>query len=48
MNEQPFHKPPQGYSKLPLWLWVVIHLVGAAIVYSIIYFVFIRGGSFHY
>jgi len=39
------NKPVKGYGKRPLWQWVVIYLVIAIIVYGIIYFVWIRGGS---
>ena len=36
---------PSGYGKRPIWQWVVIYLVVAAIVYAIIYFLFIKGDN---
>jgi len=37
-----------GYSKRPLWQWVVIYLVVGAIVYGVIYyFVFAKGGGYN-
>lgn len=41
-------KPPaKGYGKRPVWQWVVIYLIAAAILYTIIYFIWIHksGGS---
>jgi len=34
-----------GYGKRPMWQWVVIYLIGAAIVYGLIYFLFFRSSS---
>ena len=31
------------YKKRPLWQWVLIYLVGAGVVYALVYFVFIKG-----
>ncbi len=41
----PKQKPGKGYGKRPVWQWVAIYLVVAAIVYGLIYYFFIRGGS---
>lgn len=40
-------KPPGAYGKRPLWQWIALYVVVAAIVYAIIYLVFFRksGGS---
>ncbi len=40
-------KPAKGYGKRPMWQWVVIYVIVAAIVYGIIYYAFVRktGGS---
>lgn len=37
--------PTKGYGKRPVWQWVLIYLVVAVIVYGLIYFFFIKGGS---
>jgi tetraacyldisaccharide-1-P 4'-kinase len=29
-----------GYGKTPVWLWIVIYLVAAAIVYGLVYYLF--------
>jgi len=34
--------PKKGYGKRPVWQWVVIYLVAAAILYTIIYYLFIH------
>lgn len=39
-ENQPAPKP--GYGKRPVWQWVVIYLIVAAIVYGLIYLLFIR------
>ena len=36
---------PGGYGKRPLWQWILIYLVIAAIVYGIIYFIFFYHSS---
>lgn len=40
-------KPPakKAYGKRPMWQWVVIYLIVAAIVYFVIYYLFIRDTS---
>jgi len=43
--------PTKGYGKRPVWQWVVIYLVVAAVVYWLIYYLFIHksgGGSSGY
>lgn len=48
---EPNNQPPKsgGYGKRPVWQWVVIYLIAAAIVYTLIYFLFIKGdGSTSY
>ncbi|MBI3624014.1 hypothetical protein HY218_00070 [Candidatus Saccharibacteria bacterium] len=35
-------KPTKGYGKRPMWQWVVIYLIVAAIVYGLIYYIFIH------
>lgn len=46
-------KKSKGYGKRPVWQWVLIYLVAAAIVYAIIYLIFFRksgssGGGYSY
>ena len=44
--EQNNQKPQKGYGKRPVWQWVVIYVVVAAILYTLIYFLFIhKSGS---
>ncbi|HVI60665.1 MAG TPA: hypothetical protein VM535_00750 [Candidatus Saccharimonadales bacterium] len=45
-NQAP-QKPSKGYGKRPVWQWVLIYVIIAAIVYGLIYFLFIRdsGGT---
>lgn len=41
-------KAPQksgGYGKRPMWQWIVIYLIVGAIVYGLVYYLFIRNGS---
>lgn len=38
-------KPQKSYGKRPVWQWVVIYLVVAAIVYFLIYWLFIRSSG---
>lgn len=38
-------KSTKGYGKRPAWQWIIIYLIVAAIVYSLIYILFIRNGS---
>lgn len=40
MDEQ--NKPGKGYGKRPMWQWILIYVVVAAIVYALIYFIFIH------
>ncbi len=47
-SQQAPQKPTKGYGKRPVWQWVVIYIIVAAIVYGLIYFLFIHksgGGS---
>lgn len=37
-------KPTKGYGKRPLWQWAVIYIIAAAVVYGLIYYLFMRGG----
>jgi len=53
MNDQDTEpKPTKGYGKRPIWQWVVLYLILAAIVYGLIYFMFFRStgstGGFGY
>ncbi len=34
----------KAYGKRPLWQWIVIYLIIAAIVYGLIYYFFLGGG----
>ena len=40
----------KGYGKRPLWQWVVIYLVVAAVVYGLIYYFVLakKGGGYKY
>lgn len=44
-DQQPPQKPPKGYGKHSVWFWVVVYIIGAIIVYGLIYLLFIRKGS---
>lgn len=44
MDNKP-KSPVKGYGKRPAWQWVVIYLIVAAILYTIIYFVWIHKGD---
>lgn len=48
-TQQTPKQPTKGYGKRPVWQWVVIYLVVAAIVYSLVYYMFMRdsGGSLY-
>lgn len=44
-NTQMPQKPSNGsngYSKRPIWQWVLLYVVVAAIVYGIVYYFYIR------
>jgi magnesium-transporting ATPase (P-type) len=46
--EEPRDEPPvksNGYGKRPMWQWVVIYVIAAAIIYFLIYYLFFRGNS---
>jgi len=48
MDEQPesSQPPSKGYGKRPVWQWVVIYVIVAAVVYGVIYyFMKNKGGS---
>lgn len=34
-----------GYGKKPMWQWILIYVVVGAIVYGLVYYFFLRGGS---
>lgn len=38
-------KPAKGYGKRPLWQWVLIYVVVAAVLYGVVYLVFFNGGN---
>jgi len=39
-------KPSKGYGKRPMWQWVVIYLIVAAVLYTLVYYLFIhKSGS---
>lgn len=42
-NDEGKAPKPSGYGKRPAWQWFVIYLVVGAIVYALIYFLFIKG-----
>lgn len=49
----PAPKPTKGYGKRSAKQWIIIYVVVAAIVYALIYFLFMRdgdssGGTFSY
>jgi hypothetical protein len=35
----------KGYGKRPLWQWAVIYLIVGAVVYFLIYWLFLGGGT---
>lgn len=44
-------QPSKGYGKRPVWQWVLIYVVVAAVVYGAIYYMFMRdsgGGTLGY
>ncbi|HUC90026.1 MAG TPA: hypothetical protein VMR45_04445 [Patescibacteria group bacterium] len=43
-NSQSPQKTPSGsgYGKRPIWQWVLLYVVVAAIVYGIVYYFYIR------
>jgi len=36
-------QPTKGYGKRPMWQWVVIYLIVAAVLYGLIYLIFFSG-----
>jgi hypothetical protein len=44
-DEQMSRPSPKGYGKRPMWQWVLIYVVVGGLVYFLIYWLFIRGGS---
>ena len=44
-SEKPATKSTKGYGKRPLWQWILLYVVIGAIVYFLIYWLFIRHGS---
>ncbi len=54
-QKQPAQKSPGKYGKRPMWQWITIYVVIAAIVYAAVYLIFFRktgtsttGGSLGY
>jgi flagellar basal body-associated protein FliL len=47
-DSQSPQKPAKGYGKRPVWQWIVIYVVIAAVVYGLVYYLFIRhkGGGY--
>lgn len=45
--DQENNSPQKGYGKRPVWQWVVIYVIVAAVVYGLIYYFFMRdtGGT---
>jgi magnesium-transporting ATPase (P-type) len=43
--QTPNQKSTKGYGKRPMWQWVVLYLIVAAIVYGLIYYFFFRNGG---
>jgi hypothetical protein len=41
-NKAPEQKPKKGYGKRPVWQWVLLYVVVAAVVYYLIYLLFIH------
>jgi len=37
--------PKKGYAKRPMWQWVALYLVIGAVVYAIVWYLFIKGDS---
>jgi flagellar basal body-associated protein FliL len=47
-GDEPKDEPPvkpNGDSKRPMWQWILIYVVVAAIVYFLIYYLFFRGNG---
>lgn len=42
---QATQKPSKGYGKRPVWQWVLIYVVVAAVVYGLIYYLFSNNGN---
>lgn len=36
------NSPKKGYGKRPMWQWVVLYVVVAAVVYFAVYYIFFR------
>ena len=43
MDEDQYKQPTKGYGKRSKGQWIVIYLVGAVIVYGLIWYLFFRG-----
>ncbi|HEU5122284.1 MAG TPA: hypothetical protein VFT59_05570 [Candidatus Saccharimonadales bacterium] len=39
---------PSGYKKRPIWQWVVLYVIAGAIIYALIYILFMSGRSTGY
>lgn len=44
-NQEEGNASKKGYGKRPLWQWVVIYLVVAAVVYGLVYYFVLAKGS---
>jgi len=44
-NQQSPNKPPKGYGKHSVWFWILVYLVGAIIIYGLIYFLFFNNSG---
>ena len=46
MDEDSSKAPKKSYGKRPLWQWLVIYVVAAAVIYTLVYFIWIhKSGS---
>ena len=45
-NNQP--KNQKGYGKRPMWQWILIYIVVGAVVYGLIYYLFLNGSNSPY
>jgi len=44
-TNQPTPVPQKGYGKRPLWQWIVLYIVIAAVLYTAVYLLFFSGHS---
>ena len=45
MEPETPQQEPKGYGKRPTWQWVLIYLIIAAVVYGVIYYIFMRDSN---